>query len=65
MPGEETGSEQEGPLPHRHERPCEDAQGVGVGTGGPGVSGPRRGGRDDARAARSASRFGYQAIAAG
>ena len=61
--GDQTGSEQEAPLPHRHERPCQDAQGVGVGgaggAGGAGVSGPRRAGRDAARAARSASRFGY------
>jgi hypothetical protein len=63
MRGDETGSEQEAPLPHRHERPCQDAQGVGVG-GAVALVVPASAvraapGRDAARAARSASRFGY------
>jgi hypothetical protein len=58
--GGETGSEQGSPLPHRHERLCENAHRVGAGgAGGAGVSGPPRAGRDDARAAPSAFRFGY------
>jgi hypothetical protein len=56
MPGYWRPSITAGQRPGQHSG---TPQGVGVGAGGAGVNGPRRAGRDAARAATSASGFGY------